>query len=157
MAGLDQNRKIKVLYVDDEYNNLMSFKATFRRDFDIYLAGSAREAMNTLTEHEVDIVISDQRMPEMTGVEFLEYVKEKYPLPMRMMLTGYADIEAVVAAINRGQIYRYITKPWDEHDLKLTILQAFEVYTLREENRMLVNELQLTNEKLKLALKEQDI
>lgn len=130
----------------------MSFKAAFRRDFEIHLANSAHEGINVLKEKEIDIVISDQRMPDMTGVEFLEYVKERYPKPLRLMLTGYADIEAVVAAINRGQIYRYITKPWDEHDLRLTLLQAFEVYCLREENASLVEQLKRSNEELKLAL-----
>jgi response regulator RpfG family c-di-GMP phosphodiesterase len=146
--------RIKVLYVDDEVNNLTAFKATFRRDFKIYLAENAMEGLKLLKEHKIEIVLSDQRMPNLTGVEFFEMMREKYPEPMRMLITAYADIEAVVDAINRGQVYRYITKPWDPSDLKLTILQALEVYKLRVENKVLMEELQVANKQLEFIARQ---
>lgn len=146
--------KMTVLYVDDEANNLLSFKAAFRRDFEIYIAESAQEGIRILASKHIDIIISDQRMPEMTGVEFLEFVKDRYPEPMRMLLTGYADLAAVIDAINRGQVYRYLTKPWDEHDLRLTMLQAYEVYCLRAENKALIQDLTEANRELEYLLRK---
>ena len=149
-----EDKKASVLYVDDEYNNLMSFKAAFRRDFNIYLANSAYEGMKVMAAEKIDIVIADQRMPEMTGVEFLEFVKDRYVEPIRMLLTGFADLEAVIAAINKGQVYRYLTKPWNENDLRLTILQAYEIYCLKAENQRLIEDLKTANERLNEAMKE---
>lgn len=136
MTMLD--RKITVLYVDDEVGNLTAFKATFRRDFQVHTASSAEEGLALLAQHAVHIVISDQRMPGVTGSQFLATVKDRYPRTMRMLLTGYSDIEAVVEAINKGGIYCYCTKPWDPNDLKLRIEQAFEVHALRDQRENLV-------------------
>ena len=93
--------KIKVLYVDDEENNLVSFKANFRMDYKVFTAISGEEAMQVLEKQKIDIIITDQRMPNLTGVEFLERVIEKDPEPMRILLTGYADMSAVLDAVNR--------------------------------------------------------
>lgn len=124
-----------ILYVDDEPNNLNGFKATFRRDYQILIAQSAQEARTILRENEPQVIISDQRMPEVTGVEFFKSIIEEYPKPVRMLLTGYADIEAVIKAINEGQVYRYITKPWEENDLKVTIANALQFYNTQNELR----------------------
>lgn len=131
-------KRIHVLYVDDEVGNLTAFKATFRRDFSVHTASSAEEGMTILAQNTVHIVISDQRMPGTTGSQFLAQVKDQYPRTMRMLLTGYSDMEAVVDAINKGGIYSYCTKPWDPNDLKLRIEQAYEVHHLREQREMLV-------------------
>jgi len=129
---MDEHR-IKVLYVDDEEGNLKAFKATFRRDFEVHLALGADEALALLDRVPIHVVVSDQRMPRRTGVEFLAEVKERHPRCIRMLLTGYADIEAVIEAVNKGGIYSYTTKPWDPTDLKLRIEQAYEVHHLRAE------------------------
>ena len=103
------SKKTKILYVDDEPNNLIGFKAAFRVHYDIFTAGHAAEAVNCLAKHpDIHIIFCDQRMPDKTGVEFFEEIRVKYPLPIRILLTGYADIESVINAINRGHIFRYV-------------------------------------------------
>lgn len=153
MPTSDQE-KIKILYLDDEENNLQAFKATFRRDFKIFLAISAKEARELLKEVEVDIIITDQRMPEETGVEFLESIIPIYPKPVRLLLTGYTDIQAVIDAINKGQVYHYLTKPWEEDYLRTVIKNAFEIYTLRRENEKLTEALIQSNEQLEFLLRQ---
>ena len=140
--------KVKVLYVDDESNNLLSFQAGFRRDYDIYTASSVAEGLHILNENEIHIIIADQRMPVATGVEFFNIVTRSHPDPIRILLTGYSDIEAVVDAINKGEIYRYIKKPWDEVELRTTIANAYEVYSMRKQLKNKVNELQRANDEL---------
>ena len=146
--------KISILYIDDETNNLVSFKATFRRDFKIFTAESAKEGQETLKNNNIQVIISDQRMPEMTGVEFFESIIESHPEQIRILLTGYSDIQAVIDAINKGQVYRYINKPWNEHELKMTIENAFEVYRLRKENKQLTKELIRANKQLEFLLRQ---
>lgn len=143
-----QKKEINVLYVDDEENNLQSFKATFRRTYNIYTATSVREALELIPQHEFHIVISDQRMPGETGVEFLQKLIEIYPDPIRVMMTAYADIEAVTDAINKGQVYRFIKKPWSEEELMMTIENAYEIYETRKELKKKNQELSKTNEEL---------
>lgn len=132
-------QRIKVLYVDDEEGNLMAFRASFRRDFDVHVASSAHDALALLEKEAMHVIISDQRMPRMTGAEFLATVKTRWPRSVRLLLTGFSDIEAVVDAINHGGIHAYITKPWDPTDLKLRIEQAYEVHALRDERERLFN------------------
>ena len=103
--------KFTILYVDDERQNLVSFKATFRRDYTIHTANSAEEAIGVLQKHPIQLIITDHRMPQMTGVEFLEKIGPNYPETVRMLLTGYSDVEAIIDAINKVGIYRYLTKP----------------------------------------------
>jgi len=103
---------IGVLYIDDEVNNLNSFKAAFRRDFEIFTASSAKEGRKILDSQEIGVIITDQRMPGMTGIEFLESILPVYPDTIRILLTGFSDINAVMDAINRGQVYKYLVKPW---------------------------------------------
>ncbi|MAN85490.1 MAG: two-component system response regulator [Algoriphagus sp.] len=146
--------KIKILYVDDEENNLQAFKATFRRDYKIFLAISAKEGREILDKEEIDIIITDQRMPEETGVEFLESIIPIHPNPIRVFLTGYTDIQAVIDAINKGQVYHYLTKPWEEDYLRTVIKNAFEIYTLRRENERLTQALIKANDQLEFLLRQ---
>lgn len=146
--------KISILYVDDEVNNLQAFKATFRRDFKIFLAESAKEGRELLGEEEVHIIITDQRMPEETGVEFLESIIPIYPDPIRILLTGYTDIQAVIDSINKGKVYHYLTKPWEEDYLKTVINNAYEVYALRKENKQLTDNLLRANDQLEFLLRQ---
>lgn len=137
--------EIGVLYVDDEVNNLNSFKAAFRRDFEIYTASSAREGRKILENNEIGVIITDQRMPVITGIEFLESIIPIYPDTIRILLTGFSDINAVMDAINRGQVYKYLVKPWQNDELKMYIENALEIYHLRKENKELSHKLQLAN------------
>lgn len=137
-----------VLYIDDEIHNLNSFKAAFRRDFNIYVAQSAREGRKILEQNEIAVIVTDQRMPVMTGIEFLESIIPVYPDTIRILLTGFSDINAVMDAINRGQVYKYLVKPWADEELKMYIQNAIEIYHLRKENRELANKLDLANKQL---------
>lgn len=130
---MNKENKISVLYLDDEEHNLNSFRAAFRRRYKIYTANNSFEAFKILESNEISVLITDQRMPEMTGVEFLETVREKYDKPVRILLTGYADIEAVIGAINKGKVFHYISKPWNEEEVRNAIESAYDVYCLREE------------------------
>lgn len=150
-----ENKKIKVLYIDDEINNLTAFKANFRKLYDVYIAESAMEGRKVLESTEIEIVLTDQRMPEMTGVEFLESIIPDFPNPIRILLTGYTDMQALIDAVNKGQIYRYINKPWDEEELKMFINQAFELYTLRKENADLTKDLLRVNSQLEFMIRQQ--
>ena len=109
---------IHVLYLDDEEHNLTAFRAAFRRDFHVHVTTVPSEAVRMLEEHPIDVVISDQKMPDISGVEFFEMIMADHPDPVRMLLTGHADIDAVIDAINKGRIYKYISKPWNEAELK---------------------------------------
>lgn len=146
--------KIRILYVDDELNNLTSFKATFRLNYKVFTSASAAEAIHFLADNEVDIIITDQRMPEMTGVEFLEAILEKYPDPMRILLTGYADINAVIDAVNKGKIYHYLSKPWNEKELEDTIQSAYKIYLQKKEDKNYNEQLALSNSQLEFLLRQ---
>ena len=148
--------EIGVLYVDDEINNLNSFKAAFRRDFEIYTAISAKEGRKILDTQEIGVIITDQRMPGMTGIEFLESILSVYPDTIRILLTGFSDINAVMDAINRGQVYKYLVKPWQNDELKMYIENALEIYHLRKENKELGRKLQLANIELENIAKSRN-
>jgi signal transduction histidine kinase len=137
-----------VLYVDDEPRNLSSFNAIFRKYYKIHIATSAEEGIEIMERNPIHLVITDQRMPNITGVEFLEKIVNRYPDVTRIILTGYSDTDAIIGAINRGHVYKYITKPWKTDDLKITIDDALEVTRLRRENGSLLESLRKTNEEL---------
>lgn len=140
--------KIRVLYLDDEEQNLYAFKASFRREFDIVTTSSAQEAVGYLNDSSFHVVISDQKMPEVSGVEFFELIVQDFPDPARILLTGYADIEAVIDSINKGQIFRYLTKPWDENDVRMSIRNGYDLYRGKVDLRARNQELQKANEEL---------
>ena len=142
------DEKISVLYIDDESNNLLSFQATFRRKYKVHTATSAAEGMGILNTEDIHVIIADQRMPHSTGVEFFNIVRKAFPRPIRMLLTGYTDAEAIVDAINKGEIYRYIRKPWDEFELQTAIQNAYEIYITRERLDRKIAELQKANDEL---------
>lgn len=116
-----------VLFVDDERRVLTSMRAMFRRDYEVLLANSGQEAIDLLRDHSVDVIVSDQRMPGMTGVEVLKAVKTLAPNAMRILLTGYADLKAIEASINEGEVFRYLTKPCPSEQLKEAIGLAAEI------------------------------
>jgi signal transduction histidine kinase len=146
--NIPPDHQIRVLYVDDEPNNLLAFKASFRRVFQVYTATSAADGMSVLTKEPMHVIVADQRMPGTTGVEFFDIVRVAYPEPIRILLTGYTDVEAIIDAINRGQIYRYIKKPWDELELKTAIYNSYEIFQTRLQLRSKVEELEKSNDEL---------
>src|ERR1700761_8971977 len=110
--------KIKILYVDDEQDNLVGFKASLRYDYTVFTALNVAQGIEYLNSNpDIKVVISDQRMPGKTGVGFFEEIRTSHPLPVRILLTAYADIDAIIGAINKGNIFRYVRKPWIEADL----------------------------------------
>ena len=146
--------KINILYVDDELNNLISFKAVFRIKYNVFTAISGEEAIKVLHNNPINIIVTDQRMPQMTGVEFLENILGEYPDPIRILLTGYADMNAVVDAVNKGKIFHYLTKPWNEEELDMTINKAYEVYLQKMEEREMNAKLSVSNEQLEFLLRQ---
>ncbi|WP_345229925.1 response regulator [Olivibacter ginsenosidimutans] len=146
--------KIVVLYIDDEENNLRSFKAAFRRKYSVHTALSGEEGLAILQDHQVHVIITDQRMPNMTGVELLEKVKINYPDPIRILLTGYTDMSAVVDAINKGKIYHYLTKPWKESELEHVINKAYDIYTERLQLMASNEQLTINNDQLEFLLRQ---
>ncbi|MEX2594476.1 MAG: hybrid sensor histidine kinase/response regulator [Anditalea sp.] len=125
--------KIHLLYIDDEDNNLSSFKASLRRDFKVYTAINGAEGLKMAQEIEFHVVIADQRMPGMTGVEFFEKLVKVNPDPIRILLTGYSDIASVIDAINKGEVYRFIDKPWNIEQIKHSINNAADIYFTRRD------------------------
>lgn len=143
-----KREKIRILYIDDEVNNLNAFKASFRRQYEIYTASEILAARKILQDIRIHVIMADQRMPGTTGVEFFNSIKEIHPDPIRILLTGYTDVEALVDAINKGQIYRYIRKPWDEYEIQTAISNAYELYSARKEIHEKVIELEKANDEL---------
>ncbi|KQB99021.1 hybrid sensor histidine kinase/response regulator [Pedobacter sp. Hv1] len=139
---------VRVLYIDDEENNLSAFKASFRRQYEIYTAISAADGLKILQSVDIQVIIADQKMPNTTGVEFFKSITETYPDPIRILLTGYTDIEALADAINHGDIYRYITKPWNDLELHNSIKNAYDAYKAKIDLRNKIAELEKTNDEL---------
>jgi class 3 adenylate cyclase len=146
-------KDFSILYVDDEEQNLVSFRATYRRDYTIFTANSGKQGLKIMAENNINLVITDQRMPEMTGIQFLEKVIPQYPDTIRMVLTGFSDIEVIIEAINTGRVFRYINKPWDETELKMTIENARQIYELQVNNKNLMFQLQQKVEEQERTLK----
>ena len=142
-------QKIKVLYVDDEVNNLTGFKASFRLDFNILIAQNNKEALAHLQKHpDIRIIFSDQRMPDKTGVEFFENIRTDYPNPIRILITGYTDVEAVINAINLGNVFRYVKKPWEPADITTAISEGNKFYVANMLMETKNSELQIAYDEL---------
>ena len=145
--GLDY-RQFPVLVVDDEPDILRSFRFNYGEDFDVLTAESGVRGLDLLSVHDVAVIVADQRMPSMSGTEFLERSMDVRPDAIRIILTGFTDVDALVQAVNLSRIYRYVTKPWASEELRLTLLRAIEVFQLARENARLVEELRRANERL---------
>ena len=159
---MKRKNKPKLLVVDDEPDNLDLLYRTFRRDFQVLKAESGIEALDVLTkEGEVSVIISDQRMPEMKGTEFLSRTVLEFPDTIRIILTGFTDVEDLVEAINSGQVYKYITKPWDPNELKDIVKEASDDYenikNRTEELQQAQIQAQLMAKIVQVALKSQTI
>jgi two-component system response regulator HupR/HoxA len=142
-------RRYGILVVDDEDAILESLVYTLGSEYEIFSASSGEKGLEILDRESIALVISDQVMPGMSGVEFFEKVIERNPRAIRMMLTGYADMPSLISAINEGRIYRYLPKPWEPDDLRITVKRALEVYELSSENVQLAAALAEANERLR--------
>jgi signal transduction histidine kinase len=137
------------LYIDDEPNNLNGFKAAFRFDYTIFIASDIPAAYRHLeTNPDIRVILCDQRMPDKTGVQFFEEVCQHYPDPVRMLITGYADIESVINAVNKGHIFRYIKKPWTDADIRTSIEEGNKYYITSTELATKNRELEFVNNEL---------
>lgn len=144
------DEQIRILFVDDEKNVLKSLQRSFLdEEYEILTADSGSEGLSILGEvSPIQVVISDYRMPEINGVDFLRQVFANWPETVRMVLSGYADTASIVSAINDGHIYKFIPKPWNEYELKFTVINALEKYFTNKKNRELAEELKVKNEEL---------
>ncbi|HIJ91408.1 MAG: response regulator [Desulfobulbaceae bacterium] len=134
-------KKGRVLYVDDEEINLINFRETLCDDFEIFTAVSGQEALLLLErEGEMALVVSDQRMPGMTGIDLLTEVRRLYPDTIRMIISAYTEIHELIEAINKAEVYRYFVKPWKEDQLRLSIGNAVGTYALGQEIKMFVEQ-----------------
>jgi signal transduction histidine kinase len=152
--GAPPVRRHTLLIVDDEVDVLESLRHLFHRAYRVLTASSGDQAVELLGQNEVHLILSDQRMPGMTGDAFLSEARRLQPDAIRMLFTGYADIQAVINAVNEGHIFRYILKPWDAAELEGVIRQAAEQYELLAERKRLIAELQQANARLQLANEE---
>jgi DNA-binding NtrC family response regulator len=134
----------KIMIVDDEPANLRVLEKLFRHDYEVITAESGEEALRLLNEHDAALLITDQRMPGMTGVELLKRTASIRPRMVRIILTGYTDVETLVEAINSGYVYKYVTKPWNNEELRLTVSRALEHYETKKAH----HEVEMANQRL---------
>jgi DNA-binding NtrC family response regulator len=130
----------KIMIVDDEPANLRTLLRLFRQEYQVITAESGAEALTLLQQHDVALMISDQRMPQMTGIELMKKAVEVRPQMVKILLTGYTDIGALIESINSGLVYRYLTKPWNNDDLQLTVARALEYYEITKSNCLIAME-----------------
>ncbi len=136
--GRSEEGRFSLLIVDDEENVLRAVKRIFQEEnYDIFTAQSGGDALDIMAKEKVHLVISDHRMPGMTGAQLLKEIKQKWPETIRIMLTGYADVQSIMGAVNEGAVFKFITKPWNDEDLRLTVSLALQQYVLIQENRKL--------------------
>lgn len=145
---MDGSKKYSILYVDDEESNLRIFRTSFKRYYKVHTVSSGEDGIRVLQENPIDLILTDQKMPEMTGVDFLKQVIQDFPDPVRIIVTGFSDTESIIRAINECGIYQYITKPWKNEELKFIIDKALESYQIRMNNKMLMDQLKEANEDL---------
>jgi response regulator RpfG family c-di-GMP phosphodiesterase len=148
----------RILIVDDEEAILETMTFTFEDDYEVFTSSDARRALDVLEKNApFHVVLTDQRMPNMSGVEFLAEVCERHPNTVRMILTGFSDMDAIIQAINDGHVYAYITKPWEPDQLKLLMKQAVEHYNLSVENSRLLLDLRRVNVYLEAVMDQLDM
>ena len=152
LGAMNIPEKPTVLYIDDEEDNLVVFRSAFRRDFNVLTTTSPTEAIAFIKSQEIPVVVSDQRMPLCTGVELFQQIPKNFD-NVRIILTGFSDVEIIIKAINNCNIYRYLTKPWDQDEMKSTLDLAVEKYYLQKSNSQLLLDLQAANEHLEEKVK----
>jgi response regulator RpfG family c-di-GMP phosphodiesterase len=140
----------KIMIVDDEPANLRVLERLFRPDYQLVTAPSGAEALALLEQNDVALLLSDQRMPEMTGIELMTKTVDIRPHMVKILLTGYTDVGAIIAALNSGLVYRYLTKPWNNDDLRLTVSRALEHYEMMKAK----HQLGMENQRLRAMMQE---
>lgn len=145
-----RKKRYRVLLVDDEESILRALRRLLRgQPYEVVTAGGAEEALRLLEREPAHLVMSDHRMPGQTGVEFLREVRRRWPDTIRIILSGYTEVKAIIDAINDGEVYKYLTKPWNEEEIKLHLVRALEQYELQAENERLTREVVAQNDKLR--------
>ncbi|MFY0644457.1 MAG: response regulator [Bacteroidia bacterium] len=151
---MNESKLISVLYVDDEAPNLSAFKANFRRNFNVHLADSAAKAVELVKNNDIDVVITDHMMPGRSGVDLLEQLKNEMPYVCRILITGCSDINIVIEAINRGEVFRFLTKPWVKDVLTNTIETGYYAMQEKKQEHQLNSKLLETNQQLEFMLRQ---
>ncbi|MEO1255511.1 MAG: response regulator, partial [Bacteroidota bacterium] len=152
-----KKKKFSLLYVDDEATNLRVFKANFRKFFNVFTSTNPIEAIDILNQEEIQVIVTDQRMPEMTGTQFLEKILPDHPDAIKIILTGFTDIEAIKDGINRCGIFKYITKPWNFDEMKGVLERAIETYQQAAESEEHIKELEDSNVELESRVRERTV
>lgn len=149
METQPEEGEVRILCVDDEPNILSALRRTLTSfGYQVIAANSGQEGLKLLQREPVQLVISDMRMPGMDGVSFLEYVSVRWPDTVRILLTGYSSLESTIDAVNRGHVYCYIAKPWDDDDLKVTVAQALHHYEMVMENKRLADQVRAQRDQM---------
>ncbi len=149
-----KNQRYNILYVDDDEQNLFLFKVTFKEYYNIITTTSSEEALSILERNTIHILFADQRMPDINGIQLLERARKISPDTIRIIITGYSDIDVAIDAINRGAVFKYVSKPWNQEDIDTSIKNAIEFYNLKTENKNLLVELNEQNKLLKKKVQE---
>ncbi|NOY10169.1 MAG: hybrid sensor histidine kinase/response regulator [Spirochaetes bacterium] len=153
---MPEKQNYNILYVDDDEQNLFIFHRVLDKSYNVITSTTATEALEVLKKTPIHVLLADQRMPDLNGVQLLNRVMQQYPETIRILVTGYSDIDVVINAINKGCVYRYISKPWDNEDIITTVQNALELYTLRQKNNNLMAELDRKNRRLEQKVLELD-
>ena len=149
--------KIRVLYLDDEIDELESFQSLYRRIFKVFIASDPQVARDIVAKEDLHVILTDQRMDAMSGVQFLDSIIEDFPEPVRILVTGYSDISAVISSINVGQVYKYISKPYPREAMQKSIENAAEVFNLRRDREQLVQKLVRACSQLEFLLRQNSL
>jgi DNA-binding NtrC family response regulator len=144
----------RVLYLDDDKANLDSFKANFRDFFDVYLAENPVDAYNLIEKEKIEIVVTDHNMPSMTGVEFLESISNDYPEVQRILLTGYTELVSVVEAVNKGKVFRVITKPFNMKEIRSMVAEAWQQFRNAMDKEKMIRQLTRQNQQFEFILRQ---
>ncbi|MES2678235.1 MAG: response regulator [Bacteroidota bacterium] len=157
---METEKTIKVLYVDDELNSLNVFKASFRKHFTIFTASSAGEAVKILTENEIHVLISDQKMPGVRGTQLLEHAVKIYPNQSRILITAYAEMESLIVAVQKGHIFDFVRKPWNDEELTDKIYAAYEACSVKTDHekklKSMEEKIKILEERIRRVLDEND-
>lgn len=152
----NQNEQLKVILVDDEKDILLNLEKIFvdEKDLNLFFANNAKEGLHILDKNDIDVIVSDQKMPGMSGIDLFKITKDKYPNALRILLTGNANLFETIRAVNEGEIYRYIMKPWDILEFKGVIKTALDFVKLKKENKKMIEEINWRNIELETVNKE---
>ncbi len=146
--------KPRVLYLDDDDSNLVSFRANFRDQFEVHTSNNPVEAYNIVGEQRIEIVITDHNMPSMSGVEFLESISDHYPDVQRILLTGYTELVPVMEAVNKGKVFRIISKPFNMKEISRMVIEAWDQFKIVFEREKLIQQLTRQNQQFEFILRQ---